>query len=113
MLWAKTRASPKGCSQNRRWLRCSSCEYIEYSLHRAPCHHQFWLQRTRVSLCYGLRVFIHSSSEFHRPRTRRVTQGTRRRGEPGAAFSLATCLLAAQKKVASPGSATRRISTSL
>src|SRR5258706_11638083 len=54
MLWAKTRASPKGCSQNRRWPRCSSCEYIEYSLHRAPCHHQFWLQRTRVSYCFRL-----------------------------------------------------------
>jgi len=24
---------------------------IHYCPHRAPCHHQFWLQRTRVSLC--------------------------------------------------------------
>src|SRR3954469_1159324 len=31
-------------------------------------------------------VFSHSSSEFARPRTCRVTQGTRRRGLPGRPF---------------------------
>ena len=35
-----------------------------------------------------LTVFSHSSSEFHRPRTRRVTQGTRRRGLPGRRRSI-------------------------
>ena len=35
-------------------------------------------------------VFILTASEFRRPRTCRVTQGTRRRGSSGAAFPLVT-----------------------
>ena len=55
-----------------------------------------------------LNVFSHSSSEFHSRFSRRAAQGYPQGRLAGAAFSLATLLLAAQKKVAGPGSATRK-----
>src|SRR6476620_4962660 len=47
--WAKTRASPSGCGQNRALLRRPPRPYSRYALRRPPCHPQFWLAtRTRV-----------------------------------------------------------------
>jgi len=49
MRWAKTRASPLGCGQNRAFHRRTPRPYSRYALRRPPCHPQFWLAtRTRV-----------------------------------------------------------------
>src|SRR5690349_2478184 len=55
--WAKSRASPSGCGQNRGLLRRTPRPYSRYALRRPSCHPQFWLAtRTRVIMLGTLNI---------------------------------------------------------